>query len=135
MKNIEFLLSVATPTEVCLLGVSFERDVMRTGRHSYDAAIQVHDTGLAASTDGVSMLAVTGTRSGRIFAAGNDGNVFEVLYESREGWFTRRCRLRNLTAIPLVRLLPSFLRLSANGIHIYLQISTFAILSEKGGTD
>ena len=56
---------------------------------------------------------VVGTEAGRVFLAGKDGNVYELLYQAEDGWFRRKCRKTNLTATPFVEYLPSFLQLFA----------------------
>ena len=42
---------------------------------------------IAIASDNVSMLKVTGTSQGRIFLAGKDGCLYELLYRADEGWF------------------------------------------------
>lgn len=49
------------------------------------------------SSDGVAMTCVTCTSKGRIFMAGRDGHIYELLYTTGSGW-NKRCRKVCLTA-------------------------------------
>lgn len=103
---IKHLLLVVTAAEIILLGISFSSD------DGSDGDLVIHQTGLIFPSDEINMLAVAGTRTGRIFAGGQDGNLHEFLYQAEEGWFTRKCRKQNKTASSLAQLAPTFLRLS-----------------------
>lgn len=103
---IKHLLLVVTAAEITLLGISFSNN------DGTDGDLTIHQTGLIFPSDEINMLAVAGTRTGRIFAGGQDGNLHEFLYQAEEGWFTRKCRKQNKTASPLAQLAPTFLRLS-----------------------
>lgn len=50
-----------------------------------------------ASCDGVTMTCVACTDKGRIFLAGRDGHIYELLYSTGSGW-QKRCRKVCLTA-------------------------------------
>ena len=41
--------------------------------------------------------------------AAKDGNLYELVYQADDGWFTRKCRKTNLTYNPLSNFVPSFL--------------------------
>ena len=41
--------------------------------------------------------------------AAKDGNLYELIYQADDGWFTRKCRKTNLTYNPLSNFVPSFL--------------------------
>jgi nuclear pore complex protein Nup155 len=103
VDSIQWLLVIITPNEVNLLGLSFKED----------SAI-LHQTGLVFSTDQVSLLSAVGTLEGRIFCAGQDGQIYELLYQSDEGWFSRKCRKINKTGSILSHLAPAFLKKSIN---------------------
>ena len=66
-------------------------------------------TQLAIPSDNVNFLSVIGTPNGRIFMAGKDGHLYELIYQAEDGWFTRKCRKVNHTYSPLTSLIPSFL--------------------------
>ena len=72
--------------------------------------IRLYDTGMHASTNGVALRDVRGTAGGRIFAAGSDQSVYEVVYSATEGWFTPRCYLYNVSLPRLSNLVPSFFK-------------------------
>lgn len=48
-------------------------------------------------SDGVTMTCVTCTDKGRIFLAGRDGHIYELLYSTGSGW-QKRCRKVCITA-------------------------------------
>lgn len=64
------------------------------------------------------MLSIIGSKSGRIFAGGQDGNVYEFIYQAEDGWFTRKCRKLNRTASAFTYFTPTFLRLSTSASSI-----------------
>ena len=45
----------------------------------------------SVSADNVTMVTVAGTAEGRIFLGGADGNLYELLYSTGEGWRSKRC--------------------------------------------
>lgn len=71
-------------------------------------------------TDNVTVVKVQGSQSGRIFLAGNDGNLYELDYQSTDSpWSivfgterTHKCRKINhsVTEWKILRMLPPFLR-------------------------
>ncbi|KCV70594.1 hypothetical protein H696_02952 [Fonticula alba] len=66
--------------------------------------------GFEASTDGVHMVDIVGTKNGRVFLAGRDGHLHELVYQP-EGWLRNRCYLINWTRGPLAPFIPAFLKL------------------------
>ena len=73
-------------------------------------------TDLTIPTDNVQMTSVVGTSSGRIFMSGaQDGNLYEIVYQSKEGWFSRKCSLINHSAGGMGSFLPSILATKAAG--------------------
>lgn len=114
VSSIKYLLVVVTATEVTLLGVTFSNNTTdETG-----GDLIIHRTGLQFPCDEINMLAVCGSRTGRIFAGGQDGNLYEFVYQSEEGWFTRKCRKLNRTSSAFSYLAPTFLRRSQSGTAI-----------------
>jgi len=71
---IEYLLVIATPLEISLLGVGFE------GKGN-QKKITLHRTQMTISSDNVTMTAVVGTEKGRIFMCGNNGHLYELQYQ------------------------------------------------------
>ena len=100
---IRHLLVVVTASEIILLGISFAGE-------SVESDLIIHRTGLMFPNDDINMLACVGSRTGRIFAGGQDGNLYEFVYQTEEGWFTRKCRKINKTASSFSNFAPTFLR-------------------------
>jgi hypothetical protein len=55
------------------------------------------------------MVKLLGTEDGRILMCGNDGCVYELLYQAASGWFSKKCRKLNHSSSVMSSLLPSFL--------------------------
>jgi len=70
----------------------------------------------AIPSDNVNLLNIVGSRHGRIFAAGKDGCLYEIVYQAEDGWFSRKCRKVNHSTSRLSFLVPSFLSFSEEGI-------------------
>lgn len=124
VSSIKYLLAIITASEVTLLGVSFgDASDPRAPTAISGAPISscpnpgdlvLHRTGLHFPTDEINMLAMAGTRTGRIFAGGQDGHLYEFTYQAEEGWFTRKCRKLNRTCTTLSYFAPTFLRLGGH---------------------
>lgn len=123
IDTIKHVLVVCTSTSVSLLGLAFENaqtPAATAGAASSSASnvaptpesrqIKLFVTEMSVNTDGVQMSDVCGTEAGRIFCKGNDGCLYEVLYQPNEGWFSNRCALRNITSPRLSNLVPSFMQ-------------------------
>ncbi|KAG1451876.1 hypothetical protein G6F56_007971 [Rhizopus delemar] len=63
---------------------------------SKDAAgnIRFHQTDTQTNNSGINMKSIVGTKEGRVFMLGSDGNVWELEYRQTEGWFTSKCSKR-----------------------------------------
>ena len=66
-------------------------------------------------SDNVGMMCVEGTPEGRLFLGGKDGSLYEVKYQARDGWFSKKCQLVNQSVSHLSFLIPSFLSFSEEG--------------------
>ncbi|XP_051972803.1 nuclear pore complex protein Nup155 [Xyrauchen texanus] len=110
--HIHFLLVLATPVDVVILGLSFPK--AQTGLNdSLSGAMQLlPDPLYSIPTDNTYLLAVTSTDQGRIFMAGKDGCLYEVAYQAEAGWFSQRCRKINHSKSSLSFLVPSLLQFS-----------------------
>lgn len=112
VDSIKWVLVLSTPVEIVLLAVELSPAA---------GDLILHETDLRFPTDEVNILAVTGCpKTGRIFASGSDGNIYELVYDGGESgsWFpgfkngsSRKCRCRkiNRTSTPLSLFLPTFL--------------------------
>ncbi|XP_010501467.1 PREDICTED: nuclear pore complex protein NUP155-like [Camelina sativa] len=95
VEAIQYLLVLATPVELVLVGVCCTEGP--DGRDPF-AEISVQPLpDYTISSDGVTMTCVTCTNKGRIFIAGRDGHIYELLYTTGSGW-NKRCRKVCLTA-------------------------------------
>ncbi|KAL2622102.1 hypothetical protein R1flu_002307 [Riccia fluitans] len=89
VEAIQYLVVVANPSELVLLGVCCSA--------SSDGSDQFAEVSLqllpeyTLSTDGVTMTCITTTEQGRIFLGGRDGHLYELLYTSGMRWQSR-CR-------------------------------------------
>uniref|UniRef100_A0A8C2EBY7 Nuclear pore complex protein Nup155 n=1 Tax=Cyprinus carpio TaxID=7962 RepID=A0A8C2EBY7_CYPCA len=110
--HIHFLLVLATPVDVVILGLSFPK--AHTGLNdSMSGAMQLlPDPLYSIPTDNTYLLAVTSTDVGRIFMAGKDGCLYEIAYQAEAGWFSQRCRKINHSKSSLSFLIPSLLQFS-----------------------
>lgn len=80
IDDVRYLIAVATPVEVTLLGVAFSGN-------GTAGELSLIPTNISVATDGVLMLSITSTPDGRIFMAGNDGNLHEFVYYGQStGW-------------------------------------------------
>ncbi|KAG2297947.1 hypothetical protein Bca52824_034419 [Brassica carinata] len=95
VEAIHYLLVLATPAELVLVGVCCTEGP--DGRDPY-AEVSVQPLpDYTISSDGVAMTCVTCTSKGRIFMAGRDGHIYELLYTTGLGW-NKRCRKVCLTS-------------------------------------
>lgn len=109
VDQIEYILVLATPLEVILLGIAFSVNPS-TGKKE----MSLYATGMSTPSDNINMLSVTGSRNGRVFLAGGDGNLYELAYQTEDGWFTRKCRLINHSS-SFSKFTPSFFNFMFTG--------------------
>lgn len=127
VDSISHLLVLSTPSHVHLVGLGYAAPEPGAKKE-----VTFYLTGLSVPTDGVSFTTIRGTLNGRIFLAsapepvvpasssggggagasiGGDGCLYELAYQSSEGWFAKKCTLHNLTSGSIVKsVVPSFLR-------------------------
>ncbi|XP_019645345.1 PREDICTED: nuclear pore complex protein Nup155-like isoform X1 [Branchiostoma belcheri] len=111
--HIKFLLCLTTPVDIVLLGVSFANSPEGAAPGSQYAEMHLlPDPLFSIPSDNTYILSVVGTDKGRIFLAGKDGCLYEVVYQAEEGWFSRRCKKLNHSMSSLSFLVPSFLTFS-----------------------
>lgn len=73
VESVPYLIAIATPVEVTLLGVTFSS----TGQ------LSLIPTHITIPTDNVLMLKILSAPDGRIFMAGADGHLHEFIYANR----------------------------------------------------
>jgi nuclear pore complex protein Nup155 len=106
VDEINYLLVLCTPLTVILLGVSVT-DVLGPN-HRTRKEIKLYDLDMSVSCD-VEMISVAGTADGRIFMAGSqDGHLYELHYQEKEGWFGRRVQLINQSVGSVQSFFPRF---------------------------
>jgi hypothetical protein len=69
--EIEYLIAVASNSEVRLLGASVQAS----------GDLSMYLTQISVSTDNVVFLAITPLSNGQLFLAGHDGHLYELEYE------------------------------------------------------
>jgi hypothetical protein len=77
LESIKYILVVATAVEVSILALAF--DTSNTAE-----SMKLIPTSYVVSSDNTTMLKVMGTQLGRIFMAGEDGNLYELDYHNAE---------------------------------------------------
>jgi nuclear pore complex protein Nup155 len=60
------------------------------------------------------MASIVGTENGRVFMRGNDGQLFELVYQSQDGWLTRRIRKLNKSASDFAVFIPAIFNWAGN---------------------
>ncbi|KAM3938778.1 nuclear pore complex protein Nup155 isoform 1-T1 [Leptodactylus fuscus] len=111
--HIRYLLVLATPVDVVILGVSFTNLQTGNPNDSLSAGMQLlPDPLYSISTDNTYLITITSTNNGRIFLSGKDGCLYEVAYQAEAGWFSPRCRKINHSKSSLSFLVPSVLQFS-----------------------
>lgn len=115
VDEINYLLVLCTPLTVILLGVS-ATDVPGPNRTTRKE-IKLFDLSMSVPCD-VEMISVAGTADGRIFMAGSqDGHLYELHYQEKEGWFDRRVQLINHSVGSVQSFFPRLTGSRAEGTH------------------
>ncbi|KAK2179646.1 hypothetical protein NP493_478g02009 [Ridgeia piscesae] len=134
-QHIEFLLVLATPVDIVLLGVSFSKHFEGS---AFGEMHLLPEPLFTVPTDNTHVLNITGTENGRIFMTGKDGCLYELAYQAEDGWFSRKCKKINHSTSRLSFIVPSFLNFSFIDddplLHISIDDSRKLLytLSEKG---
>jgi nuclear pore complex protein Nup155 len=79
IEQVEYLLVVSTPVEIIILGLAF-CDNHRKNRVSR-GELQIYLTQMSVLTDNIGMTEIIGTDNGRIIMAGENGHLYEFLYQ------------------------------------------------------
>lgn len=95
VEAIQYLLVLATPAELILLGVCCSG--RGDGSDPYAEVVLQPLPEYRIPSDGVTMTCITCTDWGRIFLSGRDGHVYEMQYTTGSGW-QKRCRKVCVTA-------------------------------------
>ena len=103
LEQIEYLLVISTPLDIKLVGIAFsEKRKLNQPR----SKLELYQTDMCCNSDKVNMSNIVGTSKGRIFMRGNDGSLYELVYQAQDGWFTRKVYKSNKTTSKMNFLLP-----------------------------
>lgn len=102
---ISHLLILTTPVEITVLGVILASS---SDRKVGDELQLTPDTIYTLSTDGVPIRVIKGTKNGRIFLGGKDGNLYELVYRKEMSWGGKRAWKVNHTKAILSYIVPTF---------------------------
>lgn len=105
LEEIEWIIIVTTPLEIIFLGLTYAK------RGDYTSTPTIFQTDMSLPADKIVFSDVIGTPNGRIFLTAINGNLYELQYQSQEGWFSRKANLVNLSASSFGALVPSFLKI------------------------
>jgi nuclear pore complex protein Nup155 len=113
IDEITNLLVICTPVSVILIGLSSATTSAPNGRQRKE--IKLFATDMSTPTD-VTMDSVIGTKDGRVFMCGSqDGNLYELHYQEKEGWFGKKVQLVNHSIGGVGSLFPRFASATSDG--------------------
>ncbi|XP_076952378.1 nuclear pore complex protein NUP155-like [Bidens hawaiensis] len=95
VEAIQYLLVLATPVELLLIGVCCSGSA--DGSDPYAEVSLQPLPEYTIPSDGVTMTCIACTNRGHIFLAGRDGHIYELHYTTGSGWY-KQCRKVCLTA-------------------------------------
>ncbi|KAI3733777.1 hypothetical protein L6452_13233 [Arctium lappa] len=95
VEAIQYLLVLATPVELLLIGVCCSGSGDGTDPYA-EVSLQPLPE-YTIPSDGVTMTSIACTNGGHIFLAGRDGHIYEMHYTTGSGWH-KHCRKVCLTA-------------------------------------
>lgn len=105
IESIQHLLVISTQNSVNLLGLAFET----TPPPNSEKELRLYQTDFTVQTLGVVMQEFVATKDGsRLFCRGSDACMYELTYQAKEGWFSSKCGLKNLTSGGVKNLLPGW---------------------------
>ncbi|KAI8328234.1 Nup133 N terminal like-domain-containing protein [Chlamydoabsidia padenii] len=90
-KDITHVLIIATTQDIKIIALAYKCD------DNLVDSITFYNSGIKTFSDGIRFTSIMGTNIGRVFMTGSDGNVWELVYKSDEGWFTSQCYKMNHT--------------------------------------
>jgi nuclear pore complex protein Nup155 len=105
---IQHVLVLCTTTEIVFVGVCHAGDHFEEIQLETLAQYRV-------PTDNVSMISVASSADGRVFFGGADGNLYEVIYNSKDTWRQKRC-VKVCHTKGIRAYLPSFIPSSLMGL-------------------
>ncbi|WOL20105.1 nuclear pore complex protein [Canna indica] len=127
VDSIQYLIVLATPVELLLIGVCCTRSGDETDPYTSISLQPLPE--YRVSSDGVTMTCITCTDKGRIFMAGRDGHIYELLYSTCSVWhrhFHKICITDNLGSFVSRWILPNTLKFGST-----VPISEMAVDNER----
>ena len=83
LPTITYLLTLCTSSTFFLLGIDTT---------PADGTFTLYNADMSVSVSAMGIKCIEATKDGRIFIAGTDGHLWEIVYQAEEGWFTSRTR-------------------------------------------
>ncbi|KAF8328804.1 Non-repetitive/WGA-negative nucleoporin C-terminal-domain-containing protein [Cantharellus anzutake] len=121
IDTIKHLLVLCTTSTLIVLGLAAQEGPADRSLSSQQFVI--YDTELRFPTDNVAMSSIVSTLSGRAFMCGiSDGNLYELRYQAREGWFGSKSSLYNHSASGVSSVLPSLFSSSPSEMIAHLAL-------------
>ncbi|KAG8913822.1 hypothetical protein FRC02_005290, partial [Tulasnella sp. 418] len=110
IESITHVLVICTPSSVSLLGVSAAPSQPTSSGEPVRRELTLYATDIDVDTDNHTMTSVVGTSDGRIFMCESaSGALYELMYQSKETWFSKRASLVNHSIGAAGALIPSIL--------------------------
>ncbi|KAI1285437.1 Nuclear pore complex protein [Halotydeus destructor] len=135
-EHIKYLLCLTTAVEISLLGVTFSSE---NGPRDFSDLLLLPEAMFSVATDNIVMNCISGSSLGRVFMAGRDGCLYEVVYKAEEGWFSRKCRKINHSTSTLSFFMPSFLSMGSDDYIVQIEVDNSRQIlftrSDKGTID
>ncbi|RWS09239.1 nuclear pore complex protein nup155-like protein [Dinothrombium tinctorium] len=129
--HIKYILCLTTTVEILLLGVTFT-----------DSSEDINDLVIlpepisSLASDNIILNVIASTEKGRIFLGGKDGCLYEITYQTADGWFSRKCKKINHSSSALSFLIPSFFTFGEEDPIVQIEIDNSRHIlytrSEKG---
>jgi len=119
-SHIKYLLCLVTALEITLLGVTCNDEES----NALSTVLLIPDPVFKLSTDNITLSVLASTEDGRIFLGGNDGCLYEVVYQAEDGWFSRKCRKINHSYSIISYVTPSFLNFSEQEPIVQIEIDS-----------
>eukprot|EP00767_Chilomastix_cuspidata_P000775 gnl/Chilomastix_cuspidata/1217.p1 GENE.gnl/Chilomastix_cuspidata/1217~~gnl/Chilomastix_cuspidata/1217.p1 ORF type:complete len:1357 (-),score=495.84 gnl/Chilomastix_cuspidata/1217:882-4952(-) len=111
--DIKHLLVVSTAVDVRFLAVRFREPANPA------SPLTLIATGYRVALDRTNVTSVVGTRGGRVFLTGSDGDLHELSYSQNAGIFRKSCKKQNRSAPFLLSLLPKIPFVGGKaGVHV-----------------
>lgn len=107
--HIKYILCITTPVNIYLLGINLSQSVQPGLTNNRYGTLQLHPEPLfTIPSDNVYLTSICGTTNGRIFLAGKDSCLYEVVYQVQKVWFGKQCYKINHSSSKMSFVVPTF---------------------------